>query len=196
MYRLEVFPYFTDCCDDLLESFTFSQVECTTLLLLRTMLELHPNQHCYGQVEHKDDLPKNVSQMPETVFTCYIECGPYYLKIIQVCVSFILCRNLYHTSSRKYQVFKNSEKISSPVTYASMGIYGCLGYGATNNFSNLSKFNKWQTEDIFLFFPENRAWICMQIVSIGSNLHTVSNPIFWEKIRKIFQNSAEFYPEC
>ena len=27
----------------------------------------------------------------------------------------------------------------------------------------------------------------MQIVSIGDNLHEMSNPVFWEKIRKLFQ---------
>ena len=33
----------------------------------------------------------------------------------------------------------------------------------------------------FLFFPENRIWHFMQIVSLGDNLHEMSNPIFWEK---------------
>ena len=33
----------------------------------------------------------------------------------------------------------------------------------------------------------------MQIVSLGDNLHEMSNPVFWEKVRKIFQDiSAEF----
>ena len=30
----------------------------------------------------------------------------------------------------------------------------------------------------FLFFLENRIWHFMQIVSLGDNLHKVSNPIF------------------
>ena len=33
----------------------------------------------------------------------------------------------------------------------------------------------------FLFFPENRIWHFMQIVSLGDNLHGMSNPVFWEK---------------
>ena len=33
----------------------------------------------------------------------------------------------------------------------------------------------------FLFFPENRIWHFMQIVSIGDNLHEMSNPVFWKK---------------
>ena len=32
----------------------------------------------------------------------------------------------------------------------------------------------------FLFFPENRIRHFMQIVSIGDNLHEMSNPVFWE----------------
>ena len=33
----------------------------------------------------------------------------------------------------------------------------------------------------FLFFPENRIWHFMQIVSLGDNLHEMSYPVFWEK---------------
>ena len=33
----------------------------------------------------------------------------------------------------------------------------------------------------FLFFLENGIWHFMQIVSLGDNLHEVSNLIFWEK---------------
>ena len=50
----------------------------------------------------------------------------------------------------------------------------------------------------FLFFPENRIWHFKQIVSWGDNLLEMSKPVFWEKIRKIFQNVVcwKFYPEC
>ena len=49
---------------------------------------------------------------------------------------------------------------------------------------------------VFVFFPENRIYHIMQIVSLGDNLlslgdnlHELLNPIFWKKkIRKIFQN--------
>ena len=33
----------------------------------------------------------------------------------------------------------------------------------------------------FLFFPENRIWYFMQIVSPGDILHEMSKPVFWEK---------------
>ena len=42
----------------------------------------------------------------------------------------------------------------------------------------------------FLFFPENRIWHFMQIVSIVDNLHEISNHDFKEIIRKIFQSSS------
>ena len=34
---------------------------------------------------------------------------------------------------------------------------------------------------VFLFLPENMLWHFMQIVSLGDNLHVMSEPIFWEK---------------
>ena len=34
----------------------------------------------------------------------------------------------------------------------------------------------------FLFFPENRTWHNMQIVSIGDNLHEMSKPVFSENL--------------
>ena len=40
----------------------------------------------------------------------------------------------------------------------------------------------------FLFLHYNRIWHFMQIVSYGDNLHKMSNPIFWQKYEKIFQN--------
>ena len=39
-----------------------------------------------------------------------------------------------------------------------------------------------------IFFPENRIWHFMQIVSIGDNLHEMSNPVFWEKWRQFAWN--------
>ena len=45
----------------------------------------------------------------------------------------------------------------------------------------------------FLFSPENRIWHFMQIVSIGDNLHELSNPVFWEKKEKYFKMSAAEY---
>ena len=45
-------------------------------------------------------------------------------------------------------------------------------------------FSRWHFEIFILFFPENRLWHFIQIVSFGNNLHKMSEPIFWEKIRK------------
>ena len=42
-------------------------------------------------------------------------------------------------------------------------------------------FSRQQIDDIFLFFPVNRIWHFMQIVSWGDNLHEMSNPVFREK---------------
>ena len=37
---------------------------------------------------------------------------------------------------------------------------------------------------LIFFFPENRIWHFMQTVSIGDDLHKMSNPVFWEKEEK------------
>ena len=48
----------------------------------------------------------------------------------------------------------------------------------------------------FLFFPVNRIWHFMQIVSWGDNLHEMSNPVFWEKQEKYFKMlSAENFTQ-
>ena len=49
-----------------------------------------------------------------------------------------------------------------------------------------------------LFFPESKIWYFIQIISVGDNLHVMSNPIFWEKLRKSIQNVIcwNFYPAC
>ena len=41
----------------------------------------------------------------------------------------------------------------------------------------------------FSYFPENRIGHFMHIVSIGDNLHEMSNPVFWEKYEKYFNKS-------
>ena len=42
-------------------------------------------------------------------------------------------------------------------------------------------FGRLYFQMFFLFFPDNRIWYFMQIVSIGDNFHEMSNPVFWEK---------------
>ena len=46
-------------------------------------------------------------------------------------------------------------------------------------------FSRRHFEIFFLFFPENRLRHLMPIVFFGDNLHEMSKPIFWGKIRKI-----------
>ena len=49
----------------------------------------------------------------------------------------------------------------------------------------LSTLGKISADDIFkyfiLYFPENKLWHFMQIVSSGDNLQEMSKHIFWEK---------------
>ena len=48
----------------------------------------------------------------------------------------------------------------------------------------------------FLFFPENRIWHFMQIVSNGDNLHDMSKSVFWEQQEKYFNMlSAEKFTQ-
>ena len=42
----------------------------------------------------------------------------------------------------------------------------------------MAKFSRRQTDDIFVFFLENRICHFMQIVSYGDNLHEMTDPIF------------------
>ena len=42
---------------------------------------------------------------------------------------------------------------------------------------------------IFSLLPEYKIWHFMQIVSIGDNLHEMSNPVSWEKYEKYFRLS-------
>ena len=52
----------------------------------------------------------------------------------------------------------------------------------------MGRISRWQIGDklviFFLYFLENRFWHIMQIVSLGDNLHDVSDPIFYEKEEK------------
>ena len=48
----------------------------------------------------------------------------------------------------------------------------------------------------FLFFLENRIWHFVQIVSLGDNLHEVSNPISRKNKKKYFKmSSAEYFTQ-
>ena len=58
-----------------------------------------------------------------------------------------------------------------------------------NLFYSLCKFSRRHIDYMILIFPENRIWHFMQIVSWGDNLHELSKPTFWQKI-KIFQNDV------
>ena len=52
-----------------------------------------------------------------------------------------------------------------------------------NLYHSLGIFSRRQIDDICLFFPENRIWHFMQIVSLGDNLHEMSI-LFSEKNKK------------
>ena len=62
------------------------------------------------------------------------------------------------------------------------------------NTSTLGKiFSSRYFEIFFLFFPENRVWHFMQVVSIGDNLHEMSQPVIWENKKNVISlSSAEF----
>ena len=60
-------------------------------------------------------------------------------------------------------------------------------FTAINTYHAMGRFSRWQTGDIFLFFPEKKIWHFMQIVSLGDNLHEVSYLIFEEKFKKYFK---------
>ena len=45
----------------------------------------------------------------------------------------------------------------------------------------LCKLSAKETVIFFIYFPENRLWHFMQIVSLEDSLHEISKPIFWEK---------------
>ena len=74
--------------------------------------------------------------------------------------------------------------VNVPVIYIHLNFFHSLANSADNTLMIFS-----------YFFPENRIWHFMQIVTIGDNLHEMSNPVFWE-IKKIFQNVIcwKFYP--
>ena len=54
-------------------------------------------------------------------------------------------------------------------------------------------FSRWQFETFFLFFLENKIWHFMQIVSLGDNLHEVSDPIFFRK--QLAWSIRSYFPE-
>ena len=54
-----------------------------------------------------------------------------------------------------------------------------------NLYLSLGIFSRQQNNNIFsYFFPENRLWHSMQIVSKRDNLHEMTKPIFWRKKKK------------
>ena len=74
--------------------------------------------------------------------------------------------------------------------YFTLFFFSFFSNNALGHFEQLSCFSTYHTMDnsaddklvtFFLFFLENRIWHFMKIVSLGDNLHEVSNPIFLEK---------------
>ena len=62
------------------------------------------------------------------------------------------------------------------------------------NAQHAGKKNQQKTFWNVLFFPENRLWYFMSIVSYGDNLHELSNLIFWKNLEKNKMSSAEILP--
>ena len=73
----------------------------------------------------------------------------------------------------------------------------------------MGKLSRRQISDMFLIFHQKqdltfhanclyRIRHFMQIVSIGDNLHEMSNPVSWEYMKNITNLSfaENFYPEC
>ena len=59
----------------------------------------------------------------------------------------------------------------------------------------IQQMTNWWLMIFFIFFPENRTWHFMQIVSTGDNLHEMSHRVSWEKKEKDFKMlSAEIFP--
>ena len=48
----------------------------------------------------------------------------------------------------------------------------------------------WYLIIYFLIFPENRLWHFMQIVSLGDNLHEMSEPVFWKNKKNAINLSS------
>ena len=63
-----------------------------------------------------------------------------------------------------------------------------MEYHVHNNlYHSLGYFSRRQIGNIFFLFSPERIWHFLQIVSIRDNLHELPKPIFWDKIRKLFQ---------
>ena len=67
-----------------------------------------------------------------------------------------------------------------------LSLFSCFNLHHSLDLLSRRQINKIEIGDIF--FLENRICYFMQIVSIGDNLHEMSNPVLWEKSEKIFQN--------
>ena len=113
--------------------------------------------------------------------------GPKGVRAIEVCISndsrvkrrcryhgipfFPLARFVdplpYECLLLKVTDINKRTKTESPQRFVS--IYNLTGY---------MQVSVRQTDEIF---PENRIYHTMQIVSLGDQLHEISNPIFWEK---------------
>ena len=55
-------------------------------------------------------------------------------------------------------------------------------------------FSRRNFEIFTLFFPENRIWHFVQIISLGDNLHEMSNPISQKKNEKTLFNLSSAEP--
>ena len=90
----------------------------------------------------------------QTARTQNILCGQQLHMLVSVILQFLINSSMLWTVKKQKILY-----LKSYLTYIT---------------HSLGKFSRWQI-DIFLFFPENRIWHFMQIVSPEDNLHEMSN---------------------
>ena len=74
----------------------------------------------------------------------------------------------------KIQLFYRWPAETDQIERTGLGLWGLTACWVQIAVKNILKY-------FFLLFPENRLCYFMQIVSLGDNLHEITNPIFWGK---------------
>ena len=91
----------------------------------------------------------------------------------------MICRK----ANRKSQKLSSLSKMEANVPSISSSI-NYLPYLSLTLSTRGKNFSRQHFEVFFLFFPESKIQHFMQIVSIGDNLHEMSNPVFCGQLKK------------